>query len=172
MKRSLIKNLLYTHIQTWPQLGESSGLAERDFSRGNCHYRTRPFLTALFARTALSGAIFPSSHILGTFVVSISSFRSPTSISRLRLRLDAPSTNPLPRKKEIRCSNGDKKHRAIARCRSSRVDRDEESEAGICLLRGVSSPFIGFANFATGYVITAEEARPRKSVRREKSQPS
>lgn len=44
------------------------------------------------------------------------------------------------------------------------VDRDEESEASICLLRGVFHPFIGFVNFATGYVITGQ-AKPRKSVR-------
>lgn len=44
------------------------------------------------------------------------------------------------------------------------VDRDEESEASICLLRGVFHPFIGFVNFATGYVITGQ-AKSRKSVR-------
>lgn len=44
------------------------------------------------------------------------------------------------------------------------VDRDEESEASICLLRGVFHPFIGFVNFATGYVITGQ-AKPRKSAR-------
>lgn len=47
------------------------------------------------------------------------------------------------------------------------VDRDEESEASICLLRGVFHPFIGFVNFATGYVITGQ-AKPRKSVRGKK----